>query len=127
VKVLRVHNVFLVQLRLTAIVPLQLRRQTIDASMAVPLWADDVSTVNTHYYYQLLTYCKQVDISNDSLHHEMAEALGLHSPYTPMNHTWLFEGTFEDWLSNTFPDLELSKKVRLSRHCPMLLPFDTLS
>jgi hypothetical protein len=81
--------------------------------MAAPLWANDVSTLPTHNYYRLLTDRKQVDISNDSLHHETAEALKLHSPYTPMNPTWLFEGTFEDWLSNTFPDLELSKKVRL--------------
>jgi hypothetical protein len=41
----------------------------------------------------------------------MAEALELRSPYTPMNPTWLFEGTFEDWLSKTYPNLELSKKV----------------
>ena len=125
VKVLRVHNVFLVQLRLTAIVPLQQRRQTIDAKMAAPLWADDVSSVNTHNYYQMLTYRKQGDISNDSLHHETAEALKLRSPYTPMNPAWLFEGTFEDWLSKTYPDLELSKKVRPVRTLSHNFPFET--
>jgi hypothetical protein len=51
VKVLRVHNVFLgSHLRLTAIVPSQLHRQTIDASMAASLWADDVSTIPTYNY-----------------------------------------------------------------------------
>ena len=97
---------------LTAAVPSQLHRQTIDASMIAPLWADDVSTIPTHNYYQLLTYRKQGDISNNSLHHETAEALTLRSPYTLMNPVWLFEDTFEDWLSKTYPDLELSKKVR---------------
>ena len=52
----------------------------------------------------------------------MAEALELRSPYTPMSPTWLFEGTFEDWLSKTYPNLELSNKVRPSRYCPMLIP-----
>ena len=97
---------------LTAAVPSQLHRQTIDASMIAPLWADDVSTIPTHNYYQLLTYRKQGDISNNSLHHETAEALTLRSPYTLMNPVWLFEDTFEDWLSKAYPDLELSKKVR---------------
>jgi hypothetical protein len=81
----------------------------------------------THNYNQSLTYREQEAISNDSLHHETAEALKLHSPYTPMNPTWLFEGTFEDWLLNTFPDLELLKKVRPSQHCPMIPHFDTMS
>jgi hypothetical protein len=112
---------------LTAVVPSRLHRQTIDASMAAPLWADYVSSVNTHNYYQLLTYCKQVDISNDSLHHETAEALKLRSPYTLMNPAWLFEGTFEDWLSKTYPDLELSKKVRPVRTLSHNYPFETAS
>jgi hypothetical protein len=114
-------------LRLNAIVPLQLHRQTIDASMAAPLWADDVSSVNTHNYYQLLTYRKQGDISNNSLQYETAEALTLRSPYTLMNPAWLFEGTFEDWLSNTYPDLELSKKVKPVRTLCHTFPFETAS
>jgi len=86
------------------------------------MWADNVSTVTIRDYYQLLTDSGQGNTSNDSLHHEIAEALKLHSPYTPMNPTWLFEGTFENWLSMTYPNLELSKKVRPSRRCPLLLP-----
>lgn len=71
----------------------------------------------------MLTECKQeAAISNDPLHLEMAETLELRSPYTPMNPTWLFEGTFEDWLSKTYPRLELSNKVRPSQHCPMIFP-----
>jgi hypothetical protein len=68
-----------------------------------------------------------VDISSDSLYHEMAEALKLHSPYTPMNPTWLFEGTFEDWLSKTYPSLELSKEVRPLRQCPVIPHCDMMS
>ena len=80
--------------------------------MAASLWADAVSIVNSHDSLYMLTERKQeAAISNDPLHLEMAEALELRSPYTPMNPTWLFEGTFEDWLSKTYPNLELSKKV----------------
>jgi hypothetical protein len=95
--------------------------------MAAPLWADDVSIVPTQNYYQVLTDRQQVDISSDSLYHETSKALKLHSPYTPMNPSWLFEGTFEDWLSNTYPSLELSKEVRLLRHCPVISHFDMMS
>ncbi|KAM0697848.1 hypothetical protein Q7P36_002702 [Cladosporium allicinum] len=66
--------------------------------MAASLWADD-----------------EAAISNDPLHLEMAEALELRPPYTPMNPTWLFEGTFEDWLSKTYSSLELSNKTDSSQ------------
>ena len=84
--------------------------------MAASLWADDVSIVHSHdSLYMLTEYKQEFATSNDALHLEMAEALELRSPYTPMNPTWLFEGTFEgtfeDWLSKTYPNLELSKKV----------------
>jgi hypothetical protein len=104
VKVLAVRNMFLdSQLRSTNIISSQPHCSTnINANMATSLSADDVCTSISLNYYTLLTDHKQKGISNHSLHHETAEALELHSPYTPMNPTWLFEGTFEDWLSKTY-------------------------
>lgn len=82
-----------------------------NALMAPSPWPDDVSLAFIYDHFALLTYQPQKRDGNILVHHETIEALQLRPPNTFTYPYWLYEGNFNEWLSNTYPGLLLAAEV----------------